>query len=180
VKFQIVFITIIAISLPAVAASSTLEKALCAKSSDNIQATLDNINMTDGWIELVPPDEAAFFSKEYKAALDDVEDGGRRYSLVVTRPYFHAWQLHESFAKARRQVEAVQRQMTGKETLKNKIMWAVLASHLVSDARLAYHEFITAENIHSQKMLDSDAVLAAAESGINMYLNCLIEKLDDK
>lgn len=179
-KFYLAFITVITISLPVFAASDSLDKLLCARSADDIQRTLDNINIIDGWVESVPPDEATYFAKEYKAALDDADDGDRRFNLVVARPYFYAWQLHESLAKARGPIQGVQSELAGTEKLKNKIILAVLASHLVSHTRLAFQEYLTAENIHSEKMSNGDTVLAGAESGIDQYLNCLIGKLDEK
>ena len=74
-----------------------------------IQNALQKLDKVEAWIPLVPPDESAYIAQEYSAFLNAPVYSEARGDMVIARPYFHAWKLHDEFKAARTELQNVMR-----------------------------------------------------------------------
>lgn len=153
---------------------------------ENIGNIIKSLDLVETSIPFVPPEEAAYLEKEFNAWFKEAQKSkssnatGRRYRALTARPHFYAWELHDDFAIAKNDLQALKR-LTPEASLKRKIELASFIPYKLSNARNAWDEY----SVYKEKDLTYEQEfrgslnmgLIASEFG--EYLRCLSQYIPE-
>ena len=134
--------------------SSTVEDCEQSTTSD-LKNSLNRLNEMEGWIELVPQDEARYIAEEHAAALTNLP----RYKKLVSRPYYYAWKVHNEFQYARGSLQAVTELEDKNGTMKRKIQAAAIMPSAILSANDAFDDYVKADRKHVLNKDQSSTVI---------------------
>lgn len=165
------------------AAITTLASASDLDACDNtrntaVQKSLDALGEVESWIELVPPDEASYLSKESGHS-------EARFKKMYKRPYYHAWNMHEEFEGARLELQALKDLPTSSGP-KEKIKAASRVPYMIFLAMDAFSDYFDgqsdiAKELHKNgKYLEGYWLLLTAASDMGHYISCTADLIADK
>ena len=142
-----------------------------------VDEALGYLSSIDDIVPQTPPEEAAYLEKEYAASLK-VNDL-RRISVVISRPYFHAWQLRDAIESARLYLEK-DKALPSSASPKEHIQAIADADSKLANVRAYWDDYqrsALANNLPNDVVgsASADAVMLTGEVG--NYVWCWADKL---
>ena len=134
----------------------------------------EHLDTLESFVPNVPPDEAVYLDKEDSAAIK--AESNKRIFDVEHRPYFTAWELHNSFDIARTEIELNEEGLVPKQDPKFAIQMASRIPYHVTEVRIVWNNF---DNADKGKILTNSQVVEGIRHSIKIsglpgdYIYCL-------
>lgn len=173
---------LVLLGLNGVAVADSGHNLVCQDQTTDIARAISSLDKVEAWIPNVPPDEASYLSNEYHAIFSSrlpEKTASARYALLTSRPYFRAWQLRDAIDTARRSLRNVDDLPSG-STIKDKLKAASMTPYHLSEAKMAWGDYITADNgktLTSKQIADGTFMLGGTLTRVQQYIWCWADKL---